>query len=287
MNAQCNLAGKVGLGLRREIISDIIDSEELIDFVELAPENWIGVGGKLKRSLESVRERFPITAHGLSLSIGSDTPIDYDHLRQIKQFLNELEISLYSEHLSFSKCKNAHLYDLFPIPFTVEAAKHVAERISVVQDFLGRQLILENVSYYLSLDSELTEADFLNLVFESPGCGMLLDVNNVFVNSINHGYDPFVFLKKLNLDYVRYIHIAGHEQRAPDLIIDTHGQPIIEPVFDIFRWVYSTIGEVPVLLERDYNFDDFQSLSSELNYLAQLVKGNSNQNSYEENVCGG
>lgn len=262
----------VGIGFRAEIAEEILDLPNgEISFVELAPENWIGIGGKFRQILQGAIEKYPITCHGLSLSLGSPEPLDWIFIKQLKQFFTDVPIQLYSEHLSYCKCGNAHLYDLLPIPFTEEAVVHVSSRIREVQDVLERQISIENISYYCSVAPRMEEAEFLSRVVEESGCSLLLDINNVYVNSFNHGYDPYEFLKKIPLEKVAYIHMAGHKMVAPDLIIDTHAEPIIDPVFKLFEWAFRQIDPVPVLLERDEGFDDFEGLIGEIKSLKAIV----------------
>jgi uncharacterized protein (UPF0276 family) len=266
----------VGLGLRKEFSADFLDKGILQPaFFEVAPENWMNIGGFWKRNFRAVRAQFPVHAHGLSLSIGSPEPLDREFLRQVRDFLRTYDIQVYTEHLSFSKCDNAHLYDLLPIPFRRDAARHVAARVQEVQDFLGMPLGLEIVSYYTPVAAEMEEVDFINEVVRLSGCGLLLDVNNVYVNAFNHGYDAPAFIDRLPLDKVMYIHMAGHEQVSDDLIIDTHGQPIIDPVYDLFSYTVSRLSHpVPVLLERDYNIPDLPELQEELDRLESICVKN-------------
>ena len=231
----------------------------------------MGIGGKWKQALRKVAEKYPLTCHGLSLSIGSPEPLDMEFLKRVKDFLEEWNIEIYSEHLSYSKCDNAHLYDLLPIPFCEEAVQHVVDRVKQVQDFLGRRLILENVSYYTPVAPEMTELEFVKEIVERSDCEMLLDINNIYVNAFNHKYDAKEFLSGLPLERVRYIHMAGHEQKSEDLIVDTHGQAIIDPVFDLFEWATSKVKPVPILLERDYNFDEMDELEGELGRLQSIA----------------
>lgn len=263
----------VGLGFRREIASSILSLEPgKLAFVELAPENWMGIGGALGKILKEVSEKYPILCHGLSLSIGSPEPLDWDFIKELKQFFKEVQPVLYSEHLSYCQCDNAHLYDLLPLSFCKESVAHVSKRIAQVQDYLERTIAIENVSYYSAVSPKMQEVEFLSEVLEKSGCHLLLDVNNVFVNSFNHGYDPKEFIEKLPLNKVAYIHMAGHEKRSDDLIIDTHGQPIIDPVYDLFEWTIQKISAVPVLLERDFNFCDFDQIMNEVRSLQQITQ---------------
>ena len=265
------LNGKVGLGFRRGFSKDFLNKDVLNPaFIEVAPENWMGIGGYWKKIFNQVTEKYPVVCHGLSLSIGSPEPIEWDFLKEVKAFLNEYNVEIYSEHLSFSKCENAHTYELLPIPFREDAAKHVAQRIREVQDFLERPLAIEIASYYTSVAAEMSELDFINMVLEEADCKLLLDVNNVYVNSFNHGFNPKEFLKGLQTQRTAYIHMAGHKKVQPDLIIDTHGQPIVDPVYELFEWTLENLHPVPVLLERDYNYDDYDQLQNEINTLQKI-----------------
>lgn len=262
----------VGLGFRREIAEDILAlGNDLIAFLELAPENWMGMGGRYKQILQQAAQKYPLTCHGLSLSLGSPEPLDWDFMDQLKAFFSEFSIQLYSEHLSYCKCGNAHFYDLLPLPFTEEAICHVSSRIRQVQEFLGRQIAIENVSYYCSVAPQMDEATFINRIVQESDCLLLLDINNVYVNAFNHRYDALEFLGKLPLEKVAMIHMAGHEKVAPDLIIDTHAHPIVDPVYELFEWVTARIKPTPVLLERDSNFDDFPSLLDEIERLRSCL----------------
>jgi len=264
-----------GLGFRRNLAEAILDGSELQPrFVEFAPENWIGLGGKWGKVVNAIVERFPILCHGLSLSIGSPEPLDWDFLREIKAFLASTGVVLYSEHLSYSKCDNAHLYDLLPIPFREDAVHHAAARIRQVQDYLDRRIAIENVSYYTPVTPEMDEATFIRAIIEEADCDLLLDINNVYVNAFNHGYNAKEYISQLPLERVSYIHMAGHEQTSETLIIDTHGQSIVDPVFDLFDWTLSKIHPVPVLLERDFNFPEVGELAFELGRLQEIIDRN-------------
>lgn len=262
----------VGLGFRRDIAEETIDLEGVRpDFLELAPENWMSMGGYWRKKLRAAAEVYPISTHGLSLSIGSPDELDFDFLKKVKSFIREFNVQIYSEHLSYSKCDNAHLYDLLPIPFREDAVKHIVDRIRKVQDFLEMPIALENVSYYTPVAAEMKEVEFISAIVKESGCNLLLDVNNVYVNAFNHEYDTKEFILNLPLDKVSYIHMAGHEQVQPDLIIDTHGQPIIDPVYELFDWTLDKVKPVPVLLERDFNIPDIGDLQNELSRLKEIV----------------
>lgn len=264
----------VGLGFRRDIHNEILDldNDAKPDFVELAPENWMRFGGYWGSILKKIKEKYPIICHGLSLSIGSPDDIDDEFLDELNLFFAKAEPLIYSEHLSYSKCDNAHIYDLLPIPFRQDAVNHIVERIKYVQDKLERKIALENVSYYSPIGAEMTEQDFLSQILEKSDCNLLLDVNNVYVNAFNHKYDAKEFLDNIPLDRVSYIHIAGHDKVEEDLIIDTHGQDIIDPVFDLFEWAIAKIKPVPVLLERDFNMPEIEVLIGEMNRIRQIAK---------------
>ncbi|MEM1410926.1 MAG: DUF692 domain-containing protein [Pseudomonadota bacterium] len=257
-----------GLGLRRALLGPLqaADPDLLaasIDFMEVAPENWINVGGRLGREFRSFTERFLFVCHGLSLSIGGPAPLDETLLHKIKAFLDLHDIRCFTEHLSY--CSDAgHLYDLMPIPFTEEAVGYVAERIHRTQDILERRIGIENVSYYAAPGAELSEIEFINAVVTEADCDLLLDVNNIYVNSINHRYDPVEFLRAMPGERVVYGHIAGHYEEAEDLRVDTHGARVIDGVWELLDEAYATFGAYPTLLERDFNFPAVSELLEEL-----------------------
>ena len=207
----------VGLGLRREMFGELTDGHlRSIDFMEVAPENWIGIGGKFGKQFRHFTDRIPFITHGLSLSIGGPAPLDEALVRAIGAFMREHGIRLYSEHLSYCG-DDGQLYDLMPIPFTEEAVHYVAERIRRVQDILGQRIAMENVSYYAAPGQEMAEIDFINAVLDEADCDLLLDVNNIYVNSVNHGYDAADFLRRLPGERIAYGHIAGHTTKRRKL----------------------------------------------------------------------
>ena len=260
-----------GLGLRRELIPALkVQVPSAIDFFEIAPENWIDLGGASGRDLRHFTERFPVVCHGLSLSLGGPTPLDEIFLRRVRGFLDQHRIALYTEHLSYCS-DDGHLYDLLPIPFTQEAVSYVAARIRRTQDILQRQIAVENASYYVEAPiADLSELEFINAVLEEADCLLHLDVNNIYVNSINHRYDPVAFLHALPGERIRYIHIAGHYKEAEDLLVDTHGADVIDPVWDLLEETYRIFGVFPTLLERDFNIPPLQDLVKEVEIIAQL-----------------
>ena len=253
-----------GIGLRRVLVKELIEEIPIeIDFFELAPENWARLGGRLGRQLKEISQERPIIAHGLSLSIGGPAPLDEDLVHVIRDFIRNYDIEIYSEHLSYTN-DGGQLYDLLPMPFTEEAVHYTAARIKRVQDILEQQISLENVSYYISPKADFSEAEFVTAVIEEANCGLLLDVNNVYVNSVNHGYEPIDYIRQLPLDRVSYLHVAGHYVEEDGLIIDTHGTGVIEPVWDLLTETYQLLGDVPTLLERDFNIPSLHHLLDEV-----------------------
>ena len=240
-----------------------------VGFFEVAPENWIGIGGRLGRQFREFTERYPFVTHGLSLSIGSPAPLDETFLYRLKRFLDKHGIRSYTEHLSYCS-DDGHLYDLMPIPFTEEAVHYVAGRIRRVQDILERRIAMENISYYAAPGQEMPEIEFINAVLEEADCDLLLDVNNIYVNSINHRYDANAFLRSLPAGRVVYFHVAGHYDEADDLKVDTHGAAVIDPVWQLLEAAYDHCGVVPTLLERDFNIPPLPELLTEIDTIRHL-----------------
>jgi uncharacterized protein (UPF0276 family) len=261
-----------GLGLRRALLGPLLSMDQgAVDFMEVAPENWIGVGGRFGRQFRELAERFPIALHGLSLDIGGPDPVDTTLVESVRDFMSEMGASAYSEHLTYCAA-DGHLYDLLPIPFTAEAVHYVAARVRQVQDIIGQPIALENASYYAQSHTDLSEAEFISAVIAESGCDLLLDVNNIYVNSINHGYDPLGFLDALPLERTRYIHVAGHYDEAPDLKVDTHGADVIDPVWHLLAAAYDRVGPMPTLLERDFNLPPLEELLLEVEQVRGLQK---------------
>ncbi len=259
-----------GLGLRRAFIGSLADHmPPYIEFMEVAPENWIDVGGRFGRQFHTLTEKIPFVCHGLSLNIGGPAPLDEAFLRKVRQFLDTFNIRCYSEHLSYC-ADDGHLYDLMPIPFTEAAVDYVVERIQRTQDIIGRRLAIENVSYYAAPGQQMTESEFVNAVIENADCDLLLDVNNIYVNSINHRYDPEAFLLSMPAERIAYAHIAGHYVEAEDLCIDTHGADVIDPVWQLLAKAYEHFGVFPTLLERDFNIPPLDELINELDSIRQM-----------------
>ncbi|AMO76762.1 MULTISPECIES: DUF692 domain-containing protein [Pseudomonas] len=269
MNAHSLLRG-AGLGLRRSLLPELLAvPATAVDFLECAPDNWIGVGGAYGDGLAQLAERFPLACHGLSLSLGGPGPLDLELLRRTRQFLDRHRVGLFSEHLSYC-ADDGQLYDLLPLPFTDEAVRHVAERIRQVQDVLGRRIAVENISYYAAPYQALSEIEFLRAVLAEADCDLLLDVNNLVVNACNHGYDAAAFLAQVPAERVACIHVAGHYDEAPDLKIDTHGASVQQPVWNLLAQAYAHCGLVPTLLERDFNLPPLAELLAEVEHIRTL-----------------
>ena len=268
----------VGLGLKRELIPQIQSlysdpSIANINFVEIAPENWIGAGGKAEVDLAWFVERYPIVCHGLCLSLGGPDPLNISFLKQVKQFLSANKIPLYTEHLSYcsdiQRGQAGYLYDLLPIPFTEEAVKYVAQRIRQTQDILGQRIAVENTSYYVAAPiSTMDEITFLNAVLTEADCDLHLDINNIYVNSVNFSFDGYDFLRQIPHERLVYSHIAGHLQVGDDVLVDTHGEAIIDPVWALLAEAYKLFDTFPTLLERDTNIPPLAELMQEVNKIA-------------------
>jgi uncharacterized protein (UPF0276 family) len=259
-----------GLGLRRSMLPELLSLPEgRLNFLEVAPENWINVGGRFGKQFRRVAERYPVILHGLSLNLGGFIPIDRELVGSVKKFMTEFDCPLYSEHLSYC-ADDGHLYDLMPIPFTEEAVKTVSARIRQVQDMLGQRIAVENASYYAAPFQAMSECDFISAVLAEADCYLLLDVNNIYVNSINHRYDPVAFLKSLPGERAAYIHIAGHYEEAEDLRVDTHGSPVISSVWDLLGEAYDAFGVLPTLLERDFNIPCIDELLLEVDKIQSM-----------------
>lgn len=271
-----------GLGLKRALMGPLEDAAPAqINFLEVAPENWINLGGSYGKKFRAFTERYPFISHGLSLSIGGPSPLDFNFLQQVKDFLKQHNILCYSEHLSYCS-DEGHLYDLMPIPFTEEAVHYVADRIRQVQDFLGQRIAMENVSYYAAPGKEMEEIEFINAVLSEADCDFLLDVNNIYVNSVNHRYDAEAFLKQLPGDRIAYVHIAGHYNEAKDLLVDTHGADIIDPVWGLLDKAYELFGVLPTMVERDFNIPPLSELLTEIDQIVATQQRWSANNEHQQ-----
>lgn len=263
----------VGMGLRRALLREqlraVQQSDCLIDFFELAPENWLDVGGRYGAALAQIAERRPLIAHGLSLSLGGTDALDLAHVQAIKAFLTRFDIQIYSEHLSATAI-DGQLYDLAPLPFARDMVAHISSRIMRTQDLLGRRIAVENSSYYLMLSNQMTELEFICAVLERADCELLLDVNNVYVNSQNHGYDPRAFIDALPSERIRYLHIAGHDNSNTP-IVDTHGAGVCKSVWQLLDYTIAQHGTRPTVIERDFNMPPFDELLYELKLAKQII----------------
>lgn len=258
-----------GLGIRRGLLDDLLGAGAAVDFLEVTPDNWIDTSGKSLEKLQVLTERYPVVAHGLSLSLGSTDALDSEFIVKLKKFLDAHKVLLFSEHLSYCSAQG-HLYDLMPLPFTEEAIQHTARRIRQVQDLLGRRIAVENVSYYAAPFQAMTEKAFINAVLQEADCDLMLDVNNVYVNSINHGYDPEDFIRALPTDRIAYMHVAGHFVQSENLRIDTHAAPVCDPVWELLDKTYRYHGIKPTLLERDFNYPPFADLLQEVQQIRAM-----------------
>lgn len=266
-----------GLGLKRELLPQLMQQYGQphlahLQFLEIAPENWIQAGGKYAAELDWLVAHYPITCHGLCLSLGGPDPLNVGFLQQVKQFLADFEIPLYTEHLSYcSDTANGYIYDLLPLPFTEEAVKYVAQRIRQTQDILQRRIAVENASFYVAAPlSEMDEISFINAVLTEADCHLHLDINNVYVNSVNFGFDPYAFLDQLPAQRIVYGHMAGHLQVEANLLVDTHGEAIIDPVWHLLTYAYDKLGVFPTLLERDSHIPPLPVLMQEVDQIASL-----------------
>jgi uncharacterized protein len=260
-----------GLGLRPEHYESILEGEPHVDWFEAITENYLVSGGRPLDNLARIRERWPIVLHGVSLSIGSTAPLDRAYLEALRGLARRTEPHWISDHLCWTGTDGLNLHDLLPLPFTEEAVRHVAGRVRDVQDFLGRRILLENVSSYAGFTtSELTEWQFLAAICDEADCDVLLDVNNVYVSSVNHGFDPVTYLDAVPVERVRQFHLAGHHDHG-SYIIDTHDAPIVDPVWRLYEHAVRRFGRVPTLIERDDNIPPLAELLEELDVARRIA----------------
>jgi uncharacterized protein (UPF0276 family) len=258
-----------GIGLRREFYDELPLTERTVDWLEIIPENFMSLGGRSQRVLDACAERWRVLPHGVGLNIGGPDALDEEYITRLTALVKRLDAPFFSDHLCYSRLGGVYLHDLLPLPFNEEAVEHVVPRVREVTARVGRPFLLENPSYYARMPGgTLAEADFLRQVAEQADCGLLLDVNNIYVNSQNHGYDPRAFVDALPLERVVQIHLAGHE-REPDVVIDTHGAPVCDDVWTLYRYVVQRTGPVSTLIEWD---QDIPSLSAVLDQ-ADLARG--------------
>ncbi|MCH2223156.1 MAG: DUF692 domain-containing protein [Crocinitomicaceae bacterium] len=262
----------LGYTLRRDIADPLLAGHFAPDFLELAPENWIGLGGIWKRKLDQLNEQFRFTAHGLSLSIGSPEPVNIEGLKVIKQFLDDYNIDIYSEHLAFSSIDNAHMYESMPIPFTIESLNHIAEKVRVAQEVLERSLVLENVCYYILPESDMSELQYIKELQQISKCGLLLDVSNVYVNAKNHGYCSQTFFRDFPFEHVHYVHVGSYDTNQPSVIFDSHDRAIDKnTLYDLLKIKDEIPSNVPICLERESNFEPLDELVNEFKGVRKLL----------------
>ncbi len=261
-----------GLGLRSDHYQTIIDTHPSIDWFEIISENYMIPGGKPLWFLEQIRRDYPMVMHGVSMSIGSCDPLDYDYLHELKALIARVEPAWVSDHLCWTGVHGRNLHDLMPLPYTQETVEHVAARIREVQDFLGRRMLIENVSSYVNfVQSEMTEWEFISALAESADCLLLLDVNNIYVSSVNHDFDPVTFVKHIAPERVQQVHLAGHTHNG-NHIVATHDHPISDPVWELYRVAMQHLGPVSVMIERDDNIPPLDELLIELQHARTLCE---------------
>lgn len=270
-----------GLGLRTDHYRDFIERKPAVDWLEVISENYMVPGGKPLHFLDRIRRDYPMVMHGVSLSIGSTDALNWDYLRELKQLIERVEPAWVSDHLCWTGVDHQNLHDLLPMPYTEVALSHLVERISRAQDFLGRRILMENVSSYVAYAAdEMSEWEFVAELARRADCHLLFDVNNVFVSSVNHGFDPRAYVDAMPRERVKQIHLAGHEDHG-DYIIDTHDHPIRDDVWDLYAYTIARLGSVPTMIERDDNIPPLDELLAEL----EVAKIRCAQAASENNVA--
>jgi hypothetical protein len=266
-----------GLGLRPQHYTEVLHSRPPLDWLEIISENYLVPGGKPLYFLDRIRELYPMVMHGVSLSIGSAAALDFEYLAQLKTLARRVRPGWISDHLCWTGAGTTNLHDLMPLPYTGEALRHVAERIGQVQDFLGQRIVIENVSSYVTYrSSEMTEWQFIAELAAQADCDLLLDVNNVYVSSVNHGFDAREFLDAIPPERVRQMHLAGHSHQG-DFLIDTHDAAVCEPVWDLYRHATQRFGQIPTMIERDDNIPALAELLTELDSARRIAAANAVQ----------
>jgi len=261
-----------GLGLRVDHYEAILADNPRVDWFEALTENYLVPGGRPLDNLMRIRERYPMVLHGVSMSIGSTQPLDLHYLAQLKSLAARVEPHWISDHLCWTGVAGRNMHDLLPLPYTEEALTHIVDRVRTVQDILGRRILLENVSSYVTYrDSQVTEWEFLREIAQQADCLLLLDVNNIYVSSVNHGFDPLEYLQAIPVDRVQQIHLAGHENHG-DYLIDTHDHPVPDPVWELYDAAVSRFGSVSTMIERDANIPPLEELCCELDAARQLAE---------------
>lgn len=264
------------MGLRREHFGSLLSSlPSEVEWFEVAPENYLEIGGRVYRDFCELTERVPVVFHSISLSLGSLDPLDRNLLKLISKAIKKHKVPMASDHICFSSYNQVQFDDLLPLPFTWEAVRHTAKRIKMVQEILEVPFAVENISYYAPCGApEMTEADFIRAVIEESDALLLFDVNNVYVNSVNHRFDPHDYIKKIPLDRIAYVHIAGHKRKKKDFVLDTHGEDIIHPVWRLLEEVSKKVALPSVMIERDGNIPPIEDLVGELRNVHHILRRN-------------
>jgi uncharacterized protein (UPF0276 family) len=253
-----------GLGLRTDHYADFVERKPAVDWLEIISENYMVPGGKPLHYLDTIRRDYPMVMHGVSLSIGGTDPLDRDYLRGLRQLIDRVQPGWVSDHLCWTGVDHHNLHDLLPLPYTESALRHLVDRVHEVQEFLGRRILLENVSSYVAYAAdEMPEWEFVSELARRADCHLLFDVNNVYVSSRNHGFDPRVYVDAMPVGRVRQIHLAGHEDNG-DFVIDTHDHPVRDEVWDLYRYTIARMGAVPTMIERDDHIPPLDELLAEL-----------------------
>ncbi|MEI8602508.1 DUF692 domain-containing protein [Shewanella sp. PP-Sp27a-2] len=261
-----------GLGLRTQHFDAVLNTEPDIDWFEVLSENYMVAGGKPRYYLKEIGERYPLVMHGVSLSIGSTDPLNMDYLKALKQLANDVQPQWISDHICWTSIHGVNSHDLLPLPYTEETVKHAAQRIKTVQDFLGRRILMENVSSYLSYqDSSMDEWEFVNAVAEAADCLILLDINNIYVSARNHNFNPLDYLNKINPKRVQQFHLAGHSDYG-DYVIDTHDHDVTSSVWDLYCAALKRFGGISTMIERDANIPEFSALETELTIARNIAR---------------
>lgn len=262
-----------GLGLRAEHYQEVLEQQPReIDWFEIISENYMIDGGKPLYFLDKIRQDYPMVMHGVSMSIGSTDPLNLDYLKQLKTLIDRVQPMWFSDHLCWTGVDHKNMHDLLPLPYTEQSVQHIADRISQVQDYIGQQMLIENLSSYITYTSDaMSEWEFLSAVAERADCNLLLDVNNIYVSSFNHQFDAMEYLQGVPADRVWQHHLAGH-QNTGNLIIDTHDEPIIDPVWELYEKTARLLGPVSTMIERDGNIPPLSEVINELNRAREIAK---------------
>ncbi|MEW5754736.1 MAG: DUF692 domain-containing protein [Pseudomonadota bacterium] len=270
------IPAQAGIGLRAEHYHEVVETKPAIAWFEAHSENYFGAGGRPLYFLERVRADYPVSLHGVGLSLGSADALNLRHLEKLRDLIQRIEPGLVSEHLSWGSVGGRYLNDLLPLPYTDETLRHLIERVQQVQEFLGRQILIENISCYLEYeDTTLAEPQFLAELARRSGCALLLDVNNVYVNAVNHRFDPFGYVAAIPADLVQEIHLAGHTRRQLEdgaILIDTHDQLVTPAVWELYRAAVARLGRIPTLIEWDSDLPALEVLLAEAAHAEQVME---------------